>query len=623
MLDVFRSAAKTWVVKILFLMLVASFLLWGVGDVVRRGINFGPAIKVGDASVSAGEVNAEFKREVDRLQPLFGGKLTAADARRLGLMDRTIDTIVTRTLIDEAARELGLTASDAAVLRQIAANPRFRNELGQFDRDVMGRIIARSGLSEDAFMRAERADFVRSQMASALAGGVQAPDVLIDPLVRWRQERRVAEIVLVRDDSVPLPAAPDAASLDAFYKAATARFMAPEYRALTVLFVRPSDVAEQINVSPEMVAQAYQQRLEEFVTPERRQISQIVLTDDAEVARAAAMAREGKDLSAIAKALDEQVVELGWIEKGELPEDLGKPVFQQAAGKVGMPLKSEFGTHFVRVEAITPGRTRQLAEVKGQLEQDLKREKALDMLGELSNKVEDTLAGGSTIEEVAKRFSLKTLKIAAIDAQGRGSDGKPVPGIPKGDGFLDTAFHTEPNTDSQMTENDGDGVFMVRVDGVTPPAPKPLADIRSDVVAAWQAERRHEAARERADKVAEQLKGAAALATAAQGFKTQVSRPFARDGADGAGLPPTVVSELFQATPGGVSMGAVQGGWVVARLAKVVPLDAAGDNDAVATAKRAINGAVASDLIDQYITALRTSLGVKVDRDQLVREEQP
>jgi Parvulin-like peptidyl-prolyl isomerase len=624
MLDSLRKASKTWVVKLLFALLALSFLAWGVegmrGDMFGRG----PAIEVGGTQKSANEVYTEFKREIERLQPMFGGRLTTEDAHKLGLMDRTIETMVTRTLIDEAGARLGLAASEEAVVARIAADPNFRNEQGQFDRDLMRRALARVGLSESEFLRLEKSNLTRSQMAEALSGGVAAPQVLLDPLVRWREERRVADLVLIRDESLPAPPAPTAEQLETYYKDNAQRFMAPEFRAATVLLARPADVAGQVEVTPEMVEEAYQARLDEFHTPERRQIAQIVLADQAAADKADELVKAGRDLAAIATETGAKVVDLGAVERAELPDDLAEPVFAAPQGAILPPSRSPLGWHVVQVDKVIAATTRTLAEVKGQLEADLRHEKSVDKLSELANQIEDALGGGATLEEAADRLSLRIVKIPAVDAQGKAPDGKPVADLPRGETFLDVVFHTDQGTESQLTEAEGDGYFIARVDTVTTPQPRPLAEIRAQVIESWQAERRHDLGKERVEQAAALLKSgksAAEVAQALPGAKAQASQPFTREGAETAGLPPLLISELFKAEADGVATAPMQGGWVAGRLAKVVPFDPAQGAAAVADAERRISAAIGGDLVDQYLAALSASIGVKVDRSQLSREE--
>ena len=617
MLDTFRKASKTWVVKLLFALLALSFLAWGVEGLRGGMFGHGPAIEVGKVQISAPEVYAEFKREVERMNPMFGGKLTVEDARKLGFMDRTIESLVTRNLIEEAGRRLGLAATEEGVVARIAADPSFRNDKGEFDRDRFRMALARAGLNEREFLRQERANVVRTQLAEGLSGGIKAPQGMVEPLARFREERRIAETVLVRDESLPLPPAPAQEQLEEFYKANAQRFMAPEYRALTVLVVDPAAVAAMVEVTPEMVEEAYQSRIDEFQPTDKVTMSQVVLTDQASADKAAALVKAGKDLSAVARETGAKVIDLGMVDRTELPDELAEAVFAAAPGTTLAPVKSPLGWHVAQT------RVRPVAEIKKQVEAELRAEKSSERLNELNTQIEDALAGGISLEETASRFGLHVVKVPAIDARGNTPAGKPVTGLPRADTFLDVAFHTEQGTESQLTEAEGEGYFIVRVEAVTPPPPPPQRANRRARVAPWPAPPRHEMGKERAAKIADALKAGKPAAELAQsmGGKAQTSQPFTRDGAENAALPPSLVSEMFQAPVGGVATSATQGGWIVGRLTKVVPFDPASQPKAVDQTQSQVSTTLAGDLIEQYLAALNASIGVKVDRSQLSREE--
>ncbi len=622
MLDTFRKASKTWVVKLLFTILALSFLAWG-GNMAGGGLfGHGAAIEVGSYQFTANDVNAEFKREIERLQPMFGGKLSGEEARKLGLLDTTIESMVSRSLVEEAAKRLGLAASQNAVVAATHADPNFRNAQGQFDRDLMRRLLSRAGLSETAYIRQMQSNMVREQMAAGLAGQVTPPAILVDSLTRWREERRVVDSIAISDDSLPAPV-PDQAQIEQFYKDHAQRFMAPEYRALTVLLARSADLANSVEITPDMIQDAYQARIDEFQEPERRQASQVVLADQASADKAASLIKAGKDLSAIAKETNGKVVDLGLVERGGLPDELADPVFTQASGTTVGPVRTPLGWHVVKIGAVTPAHSRSLDEAKPALEQELRKEKANDLLAELGNKIEDSLSGGASLEDTAAQFSLRVLKVPAVDAQGKTPAGKPATNLPKGNNVLDVAFHTDQGTESPLTELENEGYFLVRVDQITQPQPRPLLEVKAEVQSAWQAQRRHEMAKERADKALAQIKTGASMADVAKGLgtKVQTSAPFTREGGDAGSVPPTLVQQVFTQKVGDLADSATQNGWVLTRLSKVVEFDPAKNQQEVEAARRKIGSTLTGDLIDQYMASLRADIGVKVDRSQLAREE--
>ena len=147
----------------------------------------------------------------------------------------------------------------------------------------------------------------------------------------------------------------------------------------------------------------------------------------------------------------------------------------------------------LRVTKVEAGHESTFDEVKDKLRQTLAREKALDDLYDLANKVEDVLGGGATLEEAASKLSLKLRTVEAIDGEGKDRAGNPVKDVPASPRFVQTAFETAEQTESIMTDAGDNGYFLLRVDAVTPPALKPLDTIRDQVVNAWKSQKRAEA----------------------------------------------------------------------------------------------------------------------------------
>jgi len=68
MLEALHNAAKSWIVRILFALLIVSFGAWGVGDVFRSVTTDSTAAEVGSAKISIQDLAKEFDREVGRLR---------------------------------------------------------------------------------------------------------------------------------------------------------------------------------------------------------------------------------------------------------------------------------------------------------------------------------------------------------------------------------------------------------------------------------------------------------------------------------------------------------------------------------------------------------------------------
>ncbi len=616
MLEALHNASKTWVVKILLALLIVSFAAWGVGDVFKRVTSDNTAADVGDRVITIQELAKSFDREVKRLRPLFGNKLTNEQARQMGLLDRSLEQLVARNLIELEAKRLGLSVGDGELQQMIRSIPAFQGENGGFDKNLYLSTLGDNNMSEQDFLKLLRGDVVRGQLLSAISGAVPVPNVLVNEVFAHRHERRVADMLVAEAASMTAPALPADSVLAEFHKANAAQFTQPETRQIQVLHVTLDNLAQEAKPSDADVEEAYRVRVAEFAEPEKRVVLQM-LFDSADKAKAAsARLDKGESFVKVAKeeaGMDEPSTLLGRIDRRDLPAELSSPVFSLPKDGVTAPIKSPMGWHLLKVTGINPSTSKPLQDVKEQIAAELAQENAGKALSTLSAQIVDEVAGGSHIEEAAKKFNIKLTSFGPLDAKGRDMTGAPVKKLPAPNKLLELAFSTPEGSDSPVIELD-DGILGVKVDKVTPAALKPFAEVQGQVKALWQESERRKIAVERAQKALERLKAGAALGSVAQelGLKIKSTPPFTRDSQPNEhGLPPKLVADMFKAKPGDAAMSITQEGAMVARLGKVVAADLKNNADLHTEIAQGLEQGLSADLIDQYTSALAARYGVK------------
>jgi len=617
MLQFIRSFAGSWVVKILFVLLIASFAVWGIGDVVRQGGTSNTMIEVGPVEVGRNEVDQEFRRQMERLRPLFGGTLTVEQARQFGVLDQAISTLVQRSLYDLAAKDAGLSVGVETVRQRIAEEPAFRDQQGRFNATLFQQILRQNGLSEDGYVQILRREIAREMVSGAVGGGAVAPKPLVDELFRFRQEKRVAEVITIPNASVGDVGTPDDAAVQRYYEDHQVRFTAPEYRTLTVLQMSADDLAKDVTVTDEQLRAAYDERNEEFTTPERRSVQMVVVDAEDKAKQIADAARGGQSLADAAKAAGTEPLTLDSITAQELPE-IGPAVFALPQGQTSAPIKSGLGWHVAVVTAVQPGAHKSFEEVREPLLAQLKREKAADRLYEVSNRLDDALAGGATLAEVAQGQGLKTVSIPSVDSTGKAPDGSAVTGVANVAEVVKTAFGLAQGRTSNVVETADNRFFAVHVDGVTPAAVRPLAAVKADVIAGWQEEERAARAAAKAKEVAEKLKagneGGAQDLAAKAGGSFAMTAPFTRDARAVEGLSADLVRQLFAAKPEDVVTGSAGDKQIVARLKEVIPADPTAPDAPLAAVEDSVHRGVEGDIMTQFAEALRQQYPVEVHR---------
>ena len=162
-----------------------------------------------------------------------------------------------------------------------------------------------------------------------------------------------------------------------------------------------------------------------------------------------------------------------------------------------------------------------------------------------ANRLDDKFAGGATIEEAAGDLSLTITRIAAVDRNGRDSAGNVVGGLPAGDEFLSAAFATATGQTSLLGEASDGSEFVLRVDGVTEPALRPLNEVRNAVREALMTESRETASAARADEAVTRSEGGESFDAVIDelGLTTDRGAAVRRDGdGRGPGLAPAFVA---------------------------------------------------------------------------------
>jgi peptidyl-prolyl cis-trans isomerase D len=624
MLQTIRSKTAGVVVKVLFIVLVGSFAIWGIGDYTFLRRTEQVAIRVGDTKVTPEQLSIEYRREVDRLRRNFG-QFDLELARQIGLMDQVVARVINDTLFQKEAARLGIVVSDDLIKARIAANPAFHGFGGGFDRNVFQRVLFENGFSEAQYVQLLRAELARSAIVESVLVGARAPDDLVERLYRHRNERRVGETVFVPNSSITVSGEPNDDQLKAVYDANPEAFSEPEYRALTVLRIGADEMAQTMQVTDQQLHEEYASRLPELRVPEKRDIEQMLLPSEDAAKAAAARLAAGTSFADVAREDAKQTpdqTELPDVQKNDLVGELADAVFSLPEGGVTPPVKSAFGWHIAKVVKIHPAKEPTFDEVKDKVRADLVRRLAGDAAYDAATKAENALGSGATLAEAATKVGLTVMKVAAVDARGQNPKGEIELAIGDTPEALQAAFQTPQGQDSQLIETRGGTNFLIHVDGVTPSRIKPMEEVRPQLVARWKAEQQAEGARKRADQIVERLGQGKSLADAVAefGLKPETTPAVLRDGSAPSGrVASEVAGQLFAGKVGDVAVAPAADGVHVVRVTAIEPADPAKDPDGVGRLRTTLTQQIGGDLVSELASALRSRYTVTVDQQAVER----
>jgi len=526
MLKSMRSSAKSAPMKIFLVMLAIGFAMWGIDDVFRNVGSNDAAIKAGDYEISALEAAQEF----DRTRRAYLPGANNAEAIGQGMLGDVLNGLARRAVFAAEAERLGLTVTRDMEKQYIAGEPAFQDQNGKFNLLRFQDALSRAGLTEEAYVEYIRQDLSSGQILSSMMPGLSYSDSLSKRIGQWRLERRVIDYVTIKVD-VNGAATPSNAELDAWYADNKDIYRSTDLRAVTALVLSPDALLSEVTVEDAEIRTAYDNQIDLYQDPERRTLRQMIFADPAAAQEAVTAIKSGESFNAIADkslGLTEDDTMLGDLTRDDLTEELAEPAFNAGLGELIGPIATPLGSHLILVEEITPQKVVSFDDVSDAILDNLKREKAIDLVYQRVGSLEEGLASGATFEETAQSTGAELVQINGLDRSGNNIDGQPIDGI-AGDTKFRQSVWTAPVGDVGLVEEtNADTFFVLRVDREDLSAERPLADVQDRVLV----DMRRETAMTTARNQAESIVSSQDLAKSAKaaGLSVETSPAMRRDG---------------------------------------------------------------------------------------------
>jgi peptidyl-prolyl cis-trans isomerase D len=623
MLRTLRGGLNSFFVIFLLGLLIASFAIWGIGDIFRG--NTSVVAQVGSTEITASEFLRTFQNRVQTYQAQFGTGFDTQQAIAFGLHRQVLDEMIRTTTLDEEARDMGLLGSTAAVVELIQDMDAFKDPLGEFSRFNYDNRLAGVGLTSQAYENSLRLELARMQLIDGIMASTPVPPSLVETLYSFRKERRQAEILSLTASSLSVGSEPDEATLLAFHDQNTAMFTQPEYRDLSILELNPAALAEEMEITEDQIREAYELAVDQYQTPETRSI-QVLVVDDQETAQAIfERVSAGEAFGAVAfdvSGFSEDDISLGDLDYFTVETDYNdiaaERIFALNTGEITVPTQTLFGWHVFAVTAIQPATARSLDEVRNELVTQISSNRGLDRVYDLVATIEDELAAGADMEGLQDITQLPVLRIPAVSYQGLAPSGVPAPGALERLDLIHEGFGKLADDELDLLETPDGGYYLVQVNAIIAPAVKPYEDVRAEVRAGWVQQELTRLAAEQAQEALESAEAGISLDELAQryGGVTVTTDLLPRDAAQTSGqVSPAVARLMFSLNQGGVDMerAATGDGYLIVMVTNIVPgiADTSSEEFMALTAR--IASEIQNDLLVQYQIAVQASLGIEVN----------
>ena len=617
MLQYMRNRASGIIAKTLFVLLAASFGVWGIDSSFFSG-DAGQVI----ATVEDREITvSELANAAAAQRRVLGQAFDDRQMRRLGLMDTLLDQLIDTVAVDLVAEDLGLDVSDAQLAQAIRNDRQFQDSFGLFNRQVFRNFLLQQNLSEAAYMQALRHDLRTNLLLNATLAGVEAPAPLVNSLAGYRHEQRRAILL-------PIPIKrftqtldePDEAMLREIYTTQQAQFMAPEYREIDYVYVSIASVSEKITVPEADLQTHYEQRIDNFTRQEHRNIQQIIGSQE-KLTKIRAAIIQGNNIEKAAEAENLSVIDLGLVTENDLIEEMAAPAFSLRKDEISQLVQSPYGWHLFQVSTIEPEKVQSFAEVRDELYTIIQNEQATDQMVDLSIQLDDLLAAGATLAEASSKLDLAIQNIPAIDKQGKRPDGRGFDNLPPTP-FLQEIFQLDQGEQSLLYDVPDEGAFVFQIKTITPSAIRSFASVTDKLITLWKQQEGNKHAQTFSEALLLSAKAGKTLEelSVEQKLSLENPEPFKRDHRDeSVGLSAAMVTKLFNARLDEIVSAPSETGPILAKLTETIPAAFNEEDTETKAIRDSVKRELSRDLVDQLRMAARTTYRIK--RNQAAFEQ--
>jgi len=525
MLQAIREKTSGWVATLILGMIIVLMTLFGVQDMMqRKPDNFvarveGPRKLFGLMAGQVRDIDAKtFQDRFNRLrgneQASKGKEFDAVAFQSPENKRKVLEGMIDEQLLSLAAERAGIVASDAAVMRTIAAQQAFQAN-GKFDPNTYAEVLQRNGLTSASYEKITRDDLVNLFVQRELAETELSSESELEALVKLdRQTRDVRFLGLAPPPPVAIPTE---AQVLAWYNAHKANYRSQESVAVEYVEIDASNMSVDSVADEATLRQKYQDEKLKFGSTDQRFASHILVAlpekatpaqEAAALAKARGLAAQarasGADFAAIARASSDDVGtkeaggDLGPVEKGVFGDAFDAAFDALKPGQVSQPVKLPDGYHVLWFRELTKGDAKPFEEVRDQLEAEYQQSERERVFNDVSGKLMDKVYEDQTSLAPAAQEMKLTVQRTGQFTRDKGD------GIAALEEVRKAAFADAQKTQrlvSDLVELEPNHVVVLHVIDVKPSAQLPLAAVHDRVLGDLVADLTAKAAQKNADDI--------------------------------------------------------------------------------------------------------------------------
>ena len=515
MLDLMRRHARSWLIKAALFGVIIVFIFWyGWSGPSEKTRNY--VAKVNDTVISYDQFKNAYEIEQKKIRSRFKGSIPPELLEKMDLKKNVIQNLVNQALLLQEAQRLGLVVREEDVVQHIVSNPYFQRN-GVYDEAVASAILREMGFTPSSYRENLRQDLLVNQVEHLLTDAVKTDPEEIKQFWHFENDKLVLSVLLVKPEEAAKVAAPDAKTLELFFKDNQTKYDVPASLNLDYVIFSWRDIAKKLTITPEEAREYYNLNPREFTEPETVRAKHILLkipagANQEQIEQIRKKAEEirarlnsGEDFDKVARELSEDDAtrekggDLGYFSKGSLNPQLERTAAKLDVGQISEPVRIDQGYDILMVTDKKPEQQLEFDAVKDKIVEKLLRERAQKQVNTDADNFYEMVYRAEQLDEPAKKFGFEVHKAQDVT---RASG---IPDVGNDAKIMDQAFDLKTGEVSRLLKTD-DTYLVFKILEKTKERTPTLDQVRSTVEKDYS---KHEAmanAMKKAEEIIQSLK---------------------------------------------------------------------------------------------------------------------